>query len=159
MKQTAALLCIACSIVTIAAAAPCSQSDKKAQDSLINCLRGNNVTVITASDAQYDSARQVYNKRFDASPLAIVYARNAEIRGTMNGFGYGYLADKLGQDASDALPLQGPEAYEALNLVNGRRSVAEIREWLLAEFGKSDAQALVIYLQALEKIGVIRRAP
>ncbi len=90
---------------------------------------------------------------------AIVYARNADVRGTMDGFGYGYLADKLGEEEASALALQGAQAYEALNLVNGRRSVAEIRDWMLAEFGKCDAQALVTYLRALEKIGVVRRVP
>ena len=87
--------------------------------------------------------------------LAIVYARNMDVRGTMDAFGYSYLDDKLGAEARAALPLQYEQAYEALNLVDGKRSVAEISEWLLGAFGESDAQDVLTYLQALESIGVV----
>lgn len=87
--------------------------------------------------------------------LAVVYARNPALRGTMDGFGYSYLDDKLGAAARAALPLQEEAAYEALNLVDGRRSVAEIHEWMLAAFGSSNAQDILTYLQALERIGVV----
>lgn len=88
--------------------------------------------------------------------LATVYARNPALRGTMDGFGYSYLDAQLGAPARAALPLQGAQAYEALNLVDGRRSVAEIHEWLLAAFGQSDPQQLAVFLGALAKLGVVR---
>jgi hypothetical protein len=88
---------------------------------------------------------------------AWVYRRNPEVRGTMDAFGYSYLDDKLGETQAAALPLHGERAYEALNLVNGKRSVAEINEWLLAEFGSSNPDDVLTYLKALERIDVIRR--
>ncbi len=73
----------------------------------------------------------------------------------MDGFGYSYLDDKLGTAARNALPLQGEAAYEALNLVDGQRSVAEIHAWMLAAFGTSRADDVLAYLRALESIGVV----
>jgi hypothetical protein len=50
-------------------------------------------------------------------------------------------------------------AYETLNLVDGKRSVSEIRDWLLAEFGSGSGDIPLAdveqYFTALEKIGVI----
>ncbi len=89
-----------------------------------------------------------------------VYQRNPDIKGPMHAFDYSFIEDKLGVEASSQLVLQGALAYEALNLVDGRRSVDEIREWLVAEFAPEvypislgDVQA---YLSALEHIDVIR---
>jgi aminopeptidase YwaD len=90
------------------------------------------------------------------SALTVVYTRNPALRGTMDGFGYSYLDEKLGAAARKALPLQDEAAYEALNLVDGTRSVAEIHEWMLAAFGASNAQEVLTYLQALERVGVVR---
>ena len=88
-----------------------------------------------------------------------VYQRNPEIRGTMSAFGYGYLQDHLPADEFEALELGGAMAYEALNLVDGKRSVSDIGDWLLAEFGSIDRVALGVYLAALEKIAVVQRMP
>ena len=48
-------------------------------------------------------------------------------------------------------------AYEALNFVDGRRSVSDIRDWLVAEFGTVPVEAVAEYLEALESIDVIRK--
>jgi hypothetical protein len=85
-----------------------------------------------------------------------VYRRNPDIKGPMNAFGYSYLQDHLPESEYAALKLNGAMAYEALNLVDGNRTVSEIRRWLLAEFGKSEMQHLGAYLEALEEIGVVR---
>jgi hypothetical protein len=77
----------------------------------------------------------------------------------MDAFGYSYLDDKLGEQKRAQLPLHGEHAYEALNLVDGQRTVADINEWLLAEFGQSRASDVVTYLQALESIGVVKSDP
>jgi hypothetical protein len=84
-----------------------------------------------------------------------VYSRNPAILGTMTAFGYGYLSDHLPVDEYEALVLGGTIAYEALNLVDGQRSVSDIRDWLVAEFGGVKLDDLVDYLAALEKIGVV----
>jgi hypothetical protein len=95
-----------------------------------------------------------------------VYVRNPDVLGPMNAFGYSYLEDKLGAEALGALqlPHQSTEygdgyamAYEALNFVDGRRTVSDIRDWLVAEFGTVSVEAVAEYLQALESIGVLRK--
>jgi aminopeptidase YwaD len=47
-------------------------------------------------------------------------------------------------------------AYEALNLVDGQRTVSDIRDWLVAEFGAVPVEYVAEYLQALASIDVIR---
>jgi len=45
--------------------------------------------------------------------------------------------------------------YEALNLVDGERTVSDIRDWLVAELGEVSVEDVAAYLKALESIGVI----
>ena len=89
-----------------------------------------------------------------------VYQRNPEVKGPMHAFDYSYIEDKLGVESASGLALKGAVAYEALNLVDGKRTASEIRNWLIAEFAPAvypvplaDVEA---YLSALESIGVIR---
>ncbi len=95
-----------------------------------------------------------------------VFERNPDVRGPMHAFGYSYIRDELGEAAYEALALprysgshgSGDEyAYEALNLVDGQRTVSEIRHWLTAELGPVPTAMVREYLDALETIGVIRR--
>ena len=97
---------------------------------------------------------------------AVVYARDPETKGPMNAFGYSYVRDKLGEGKYEALALprysgthgSGAEyAYEALNLVDGRRTVSDIRNWLTAELGPVPLAHVSEYLAALESIRVVRR--
>ena len=99
-------------------------------------------------------------------PDTSVYERNPGIEGPMHAFGYSYLEDKLGGEELAALALPrhstrygggGMFAYEALNLVDGKRTVSDIRDWLVAELGEVSLQDVAEYLQALESIDVIRR--
>jgi hypothetical protein len=94
-----------------------------------------------------------------------VYVRNAEPKGPMTVFGYDYLVDHLGAERAEALALPrhyglrgsgGEYAIEALNFVDGRRSVRDIRDALAAEFGPVPLEHVVAYLEALESIKVIR---
>lgn len=97
-----------------------------------------------------------------------VYARNRDVKGPMSAFGYSYLEDKLGDKAGAlALPryvgadIDGREisgsafAYEALNLVDGDRSVREIHAWLAASLAPVPLKAVEDYLAALAEIGVV----
>ena len=95
-----------------------------------------------------------------------VYARNPDIEGPMRAFGYSYLSDKYGPDKLEALRLtkhtgtygsSGEYLYEALNFVDGERTVSEIRDWLTAELGPVPLEYVAEYLQALESIGVVRQ--
>lgn len=94
-----------------------------------------------------------------------VYERNTDIEGPMHAFGYSYLDDKLGASvaaklrlASHSTPRGDGEmfAYEALNFVDGKRTVSDIRDWLVAELGDVPLEYVAEYLQALESIGVLR---
>ncbi len=114
---------------------------------------------------RYIAALNELTLRFDSehSPVRSndrVYRRNANIKGPMHAFDYSYIEDHLGVEQSSDLALQGALAYEALNLVNGLRSVSDIRNWLLAEFTPA-ADTITLdnveaYLMALESIQVIQ---
>lgn len=97
-----------------------------------------------------------------------VFARNPDIRGPMHAFGYSFVRDELGDAAYAELALPrytgshgmgGEYAYEALNLVDGRRTVSEIRHWLTAELGPVPVAAVREYLDALASIGVVSKRP
>lgn len=97
---------------------------------------------------------------------AIVYERNSDIKGPMHGFDYAYIDDKLGAETAANLQLAnhstpygggGMFTYEALNLVDGKRTVSDIRDWLVAELGDVPLSYVAEYLQALESINVLRR--
>jgi len=104
---------------------------------------------------------------------AVVYQRNPDIMGPMNAFGFSYLTDRLGADRVSALALPahsvtdregrvhggGKFAYEALNFVDGVRSVQGVRDWLTAELGPVPVEMVAEYLSALEEIEVLQRAP
>jgi hypothetical protein len=93
-----------------------------------------------------------------------VYVRNAAIAGPMSAFGYEYLPDRFGAANYAKLKLPqyrgshgsgGEYVYEALNLVDGKRNVTEIRNWLTAELGPVPLEFVREYLEALRSIGVV----
>jgi hypothetical protein len=95
-----------------------------------------------------------------------VYERNPAVEGPMHAFGYSYIEDRLGAKKLAELNLPRHStafgtgrmfSYEALNFVDGERSVSDIRDWLVAELGDVPVDHVVEYLSALESIGVIRR--
>ena len=95
-----------------------------------------------------------------------VYERNADIEGPMSAFGYSFLEDNLDSDLLAGLNLRshstaygdsGMFTYEALNFVDGKRTVSDIRDWLVAEMGEVSVEDVAEYLAALESIGVVRR--
>lgn len=89
-------------------------------------------------------------------PYSRVYRRNPEVVGTMHAFGYSYLSDKLSTAQYQVLTLDRERAYEALNLVDGKRSVRAIRNWLLAQRPPVAMKDVDQYLRTLEDIGVLQ---
>jgi hypothetical protein len=95
-----------------------------------------------------------------------VYSRNPAIKGAMNAFGYSYLEEHLSEQQRSELRLMaysgssshggGDYTYETLNLVDGKRSVADIRNWLTAELGPVPVDYVDEYLRALASINVIQ---
>ena len=95
-----------------------------------------------------------------------VYERNPAIQGPMSAFGYSYLEDKLPEEDYSSLGLRthtglwgssGQYVYEALNFVDGQRTVSDIRDWLTTELGPVPLELVEEYLAALESIDVIHK--
>jgi aminopeptidase YwaD len=92
---------------------------------------------------------------------ALVFSRHPEPKGPMSGFGYDYFDDKWGDRprprllAARAQWGAGGYAYEALNLVDGRRTAQQIGDMLSAIYGPVPLDVVVEYLRALETIGVL----
>ncbi|NER14938.1 DUF4910 domain-containing protein [Leptobacterium flavescens] len=92
-----------------------------------------------------------------------VYKRNSNIKGPMSVFGYNYFTDHY--DPAKKAPAifgynglwgsGGEYAYEVLNLVDGKRSVQEIRNMVSAQFGPVPLSHIAEYLEALKSIEVI----
>jgi hypothetical protein len=100
-----------------------------------------------------------------AGGLGTIYRRDPKLKGPMDGFGYSWLDDQL-EKAKIARPAllsrepawEGPSfGYEALNLVDGRRSVQAIRDQLAVTVGPAPVGEVAAYLAVLERLGVIRR--
>lgn len=97
------------------------------------------------------------------APSGPVY-RRLRREGPMSGFGYSWFDDQLGRRGltrprllAREAPGEGPSfGYEALNLVDGRRSVGEIRDELAATVGPAPAEEVAEYLAILARLGVIQ---
>jgi hypothetical protein len=83
----------------------------------------------------------------------------------MDGFGYSWLDDHLKRAGLEKPALlsrepiwDGPSfGYETLNLVDGQRSVLEIRDALAATVGPAPVEEVAAYLATLERLGVLER--
>lgn len=96
---------------------------------------------------------------------ALVFARRGP-KGPLSVFGYDYLQAHLGAERYAALKLLqlrsahgGDYAYQALNLVDGARTAAGIRDALSAIYGTLPLEPVVEYLRALESIGIVAPVP
>lgn len=87
---------------------------------------------------------------------ALVFARDPAVQGPMSVFGYDYLAAHLPAGRAEALKLAEGDRYEALNLVDGRRTAQEIRDALSAIYGPMPLPEVVEFLKALAEAGVVR---
>jgi hypothetical protein len=84
----------------------------------------------------------------------------------MSVFGYDYLEDQYGADKTAKLKVfsyrglwgsSGEYTYEILNLVDGHRTVTQIRNAVAAEFGPIPTEIVAEFLSALAEIGVITK--
>ncbi len=67
----------------------------------------------------------------------------------------GYIVDKLGEEAAAELPLQGRAAYEALNFVDGKRSVYAISRAVSSEYGPVSARDVLGFFRVLERCDLV----
>ncbi|HSE52188.1 MAG TPA: M28 family peptidase [Gemmatimonadales bacterium] len=102
----------------------------------------------------------------DTAGGGVIYRRNPALKGPMSVFGYDYLSDKYGEERAGALGIfryaglwgrGGEFGYEVLNLVDGKRSPAEIRDAVSAIYGPIPLPVVVEFLGALEAAGVVVR--
>jgi aminopeptidase YwaD len=118
-----------------------------------------------ASNAEGLSAQFRTSTAAPATAPATIYRRKPEPKGPMDGFGYSWLDDHLKQAGLARPALLSREAsedgpsfgYETLNLVDGRRSVAEIRDALAATVAPAPVEEVADYLATLEKLGLLER--
>ena len=97
----------------------------------------------------YERGMQASVARFFSGPTAV----KRGVRGTMSAFGYDYF-DAHYKGAPVRLAPQF--RYEALNLWDGKRTAAEIRDMLAAIHGQAvPLEHVTEYLDALRSIGVI----
>jgi hypothetical protein len=96
---------------------------------------------------------------------AIRYRRKDQPKGPMEGFGYSWFDERLkaaGLPRPALLDRPAPHdsatfAYEALNLVDGSRTVQAIRDRLAVSIGSVPLSEVADYLATLHKIGLLER--
>ncbi len=66
-----------------------------------------------------------------------------------------YMDEKLGAEASRQVRLKGDEPYEALNFVDGKRSVADIARAVTAGLSPVSAADVLAYFELLEEAGLV----
>jgi hypothetical protein len=89
------------------------------------------------------------------APTKGTYRRNPRIKGTMGAFGYDYFTAHYATHKD--IRLADEYRYEALNLVDGKRTVSEIRDALSAIYEPVPLADVEQYLAALASIEVIER--
>jgi hypothetical protein len=66
-----------------------------------------------------------------------------------------YVTEKLGDTAFDGVDLAGNAAYEALNFVDGKRTLLDIAKAVSAEYGPIETQKIHDFFKVLEKADLI----
>ena len=92
------------------------------------------------------------------------YARipTRRVTGPMNVYYYDYVAERAGDDDLKVVerintkPNADIVLYEILNLVDGKRSIQAIRDYIAAAYGPVPIEDVSDYLRLLEKIGVVK---
>src|SRR5882724_5109654 len=92
------------------------------------------------------------------------YARipTRRVTGPMNVYYYDYVAERAGGDDLKVVERINPKPngdivlYEILNLVDGKRSIQAIRDYIAAAYGPVPIEDVSDYLRLLEKIGVVK---
>jgi hypothetical protein len=145
-------------------------------------LPAGDTATILRHTAAHDAAVNASFSRFGLGPKAVSqveppsaavsasdgprYRRNGKLKGPMTGFGYSWFEDHLAKAKLPRPSLllreplwEGPSfGYEALNLVDGARSVQQIRDQLATTVGPVPIAEVSEYLATLERLGVLERA-
>jgi hypothetical protein len=107
--------------------------------------------------------RQVASSTGEAS---VKFRRKNQPKGPLAVFGYDNFSERAkaaGLATPKLLSYEGlwgggeEYAYEVLNFANGKRNAQEVRDAVSAEYGPVPLEMVLEYLQALEKIGIVKR--
>ncbi len=84
-----------------------------------------------------------------------------KVTGPMSVYYYNYVEERANGDLRaveriSAMPQGDIILYEILNLVDGKRSIQAIRDYLAAVYGPISVEDVADYLRLLEKIGVVK---
>ncbi len=86
--------------------------------------------------------------------------KRVPVRLTRGPLDFGLPESKLSRDdaakASGQYELNGDIRFEAVNFIDGKRSVAEIEKALVAEFGRQSFKGLERFIEDLVKVGVVQ---
>ena len=103
------------------------------------------------------------NPKEAARPRSVDFRRIPvrHVKGPMNVYYYDYVAERANGDMRAAERLASMPGgdilqYEILNLVDGKRSIQEIRDYLAAAYGPIAVEDVAGYLRLLEKVGVVQ---
>ncbi|MEX1245479.1 MAG: DUF4910 domain-containing protein [Thermoanaerobaculia bacterium] len=117
----------------------------------------------TSGDAARESERL---HRLAATPAVgqpadpRIPARNPEIRGPLDVYYSSYVQESIDPAGAATLPSASETVlYEAFNLVNGRRSVSQIRDILAGRYGSAPLPAIAAYFELLAKAGALTLSP
>jgi aminopeptidase YwaD len=115
-----------------------------------------------------DEAREVKprNPKEASRPRTVAVDFNRvpsrRVMGPMNIYYYDYVTERAsGDDAKlmerlSSRPNSGLVQYEILNLVDGKRTIQAIRDFISAAYGPVAIEDVADYLRVLEKIGVVK---
>jgi hypothetical protein len=123
--------------------------------------KGNRVTFTLESKEQ--TKEKPRNPKEASRPRSADFQRvpTRRVTGPMNVYYYDYVGERAGGDTRAAERMAArPHGeillYETLNLVDGKRSVQAIRDYLTAAYGPVAVEDVADYLRLLEKVGVVR---
>ncbi len=104
------------------------------------------------------SSAPLADTEIEAKPTALgsrVPLRSEGVQGPTNLYYYDQLASTLGPDVPSVV-LDELAQFEVLNFIDGRRTVAEIRDAVSAELDPVSIEAVTEYLELLARAGVVR---
>ncbi len=112
-----------------------------------------------SKEAKPKNAKEASRPRSIGADFKRVPAR--KVSGPMSVYYYDYVAERANGDLRaveriGAMPHGEILLYEILNLVDGKRSVQAIRDYIAAAYGPIAVDDVADYLKLLEKIGVVR---
>jgi hypothetical protein len=127
--------------------------------------KGNRVvfTLESKEQAKEQPKEKPRNPKEASRPRSAEFQRvpSRRVTGPMNVYYYDYVTERAAGDTRAAERIAArPHGeillYETLNLVDGKRSVQAIRDYLAAAYGPITVEEVADYLRLLEKIGVVR---